>query len=532
MALRVPNVGVRLRLGTHLGTVRFVGTVTGSQGTWLGIEWDNPKRGKHDGTKDGIRYFSCLVPGSGSFIRPTVAIEYGQSFLAALKSKYVESLQGGNETVILGSSNGAIEVDVVNLDLIRRNLALLDKLRAVSLEDVCDAEPPGTILKSCPNISSLDLSFSLLTSWDTVIAICTELPLLERLQLNHTRLAITSDAERAANAFLQLEELSLNGTMMPWSAIVSLISYMPKLNSLEAGLNTFRSISTGLIAKDMSCLQSLNLDNNSLSDWVDICQGLRQFGGLRRLNLTSNGLSAIPPLTPELEPYRPRSITNISVSFNELSSWEDVDHLAAWFPELTAIRLIDNPLQTDSKHGKYYWQFTVARMPALEELDGTHISSKERRDCELFYINWISREGPKSEEEKRKQHPRWSELCNKWGRPEEAPPAVGSQTKLRSQLIEITIHRLSASPAPGEKVASVAAASSSTNLKVLRTMSLRTFRAKVSKTFKASRDARLRFWLGMSDDSLAEVDVSNDESGDISWWGLEDGAQVFLFIGI
>jgi hypothetical protein len=59
MSLHLPPLGTRLRLGEHTGTVRFVGEVSGSKGTWLGVEWDDQKRGKHDGTKDGVRYFAC-----------------------------------------------------------------------------------------------------------------------------------------------------------------------------------------------------------------------------------------------------------------------------------------------------------------------------------------------------------------------------------------------------------------------------------------------------------------------------------------
>lgn len=44
----------------HIGTVRFSGPVEQTSGTWLGIEWDDPKRGKHDGSKDGKQYFECL----------------------------------------------------------------------------------------------------------------------------------------------------------------------------------------------------------------------------------------------------------------------------------------------------------------------------------------------------------------------------------------------------------------------------------------------------------------------------------------
>ena len=53
------GIGTRLRLGEHTGTLRFSGAVDGTTGTWLGVEWDDPSRGKHDGVKDGRRYFAC-----------------------------------------------------------------------------------------------------------------------------------------------------------------------------------------------------------------------------------------------------------------------------------------------------------------------------------------------------------------------------------------------------------------------------------------------------------------------------------------
>ena len=96
----------------------------------------------------------CIsVANSGSFIRPTApGISYGQSFLTALSAKYVEENHGPNETVVLGSSNGAIEVKVANLDMIRGNLARLETLREVSVEDVSSVDPPGDISKKTPSM--------------------------------------------------------------------------------------------------------------------------------------------------------------------------------------------------------------------------------------------------------------------------------------------------------------------------------------------------------------------------------------------
>jgi tubulin-specific chaperone E len=51
--------GKRLSLGERLCTVRYVGEVQGTQGEWLGVEWDDPSRGKHSGEHGGIRYFQC-----------------------------------------------------------------------------------------------------------------------------------------------------------------------------------------------------------------------------------------------------------------------------------------------------------------------------------------------------------------------------------------------------------------------------------------------------------------------------------------
>lgn len=57
---RLPTIGSRINYASNLGTVRYVGQVDGTKGIWLGIEWDDPQRGKHNGSNDGKHYFSCM----------------------------------------------------------------------------------------------------------------------------------------------------------------------------------------------------------------------------------------------------------------------------------------------------------------------------------------------------------------------------------------------------------------------------------------------------------------------------------------
>lgn len=172
------------------------------------------------------------IPCSGSFIRPSASISYGISFLSALFAKYSESLHGSSlEKVVLGSSNGSIEVEAPGLDRVRNNLSRLERLREVSLdgEGVATADTPGSVRRTCPGkydrivvklrpychrplswsvenssilrvlhsfiylnwsynvitlgIRGLDLSKNLLPSWDVIAAITSELPNLQRLAL-------------------------------------------------------------------------------------------------------------------------------------------------------------------------------------------------------------------------------------------------------------------------------------------------------------------------------------------------------------
>jgi tubulin-specific chaperone E len=53
------HVGQRISFDLHLCTVRYIGPVAGTQKEWLGVEWDDPTRGKHDGEHQGVKYFSC-----------------------------------------------------------------------------------------------------------------------------------------------------------------------------------------------------------------------------------------------------------------------------------------------------------------------------------------------------------------------------------------------------------------------------------------------------------------------------------------
>ena len=55
MEMAVPEVGARVSCEGYLGTIKYIGEVPPTTGTWWGIEWDDDSKGKHNGSHNGIR---------------------------------------------------------------------------------------------------------------------------------------------------------------------------------------------------------------------------------------------------------------------------------------------------------------------------------------------------------------------------------------------------------------------------------------------------------------------------------------------
>lgn len=56
------EIGQRVRINFEVATVRYIGEVDGyGSQRWVGLEWDDPTRGKHDGIVRGKRYFQTRL---------------------------------------------------------------------------------------------------------------------------------------------------------------------------------------------------------------------------------------------------------------------------------------------------------------------------------------------------------------------------------------------------------------------------------------------------------------------------------------
>lgn len=64
-------------------------------------------------------------------------------------------------------------------------------------------------------------------------------------------------------------------------------------------------------------------------------------------------------------------------------------------------------------------------------------------------------------------------------------------------------------------------------------MTIRAFRLKVTKTLKIPKEQQgsVRLWLRMPDGWTTEISLTENDSYDLSWWGLENGSEVILYVG-
>ncbi|KAI0385801.1 Thioesterase/thiol ester dehydrase-isomerase [Hypomontagnella monticulosa] len=425
-------IGDRLSYDGAVCTVRYIGEVEGTSGVWLGVEWDDPARGKHYGSHKGIRYFTCKskAGAAASFVRPTRPADKPKSFVAAVTEKYASELE---KTAVIKFSNKVAEE--VGFDKIQRKQAQLSELKVVIVDGarIASAYSDGDeqIAKAFPKIVELDLSRNLFQQVGTVVTICSELPALRSLRLNGNRFqeVLNEDLKDAKEALKDVKDLSLEETLMSWEEICYVATKFETLSTLSASANQLSSLPQTPLAALSSTLVSLNLEFNGFTAMTDIAS-LAGLTSLRNLHMKGNYISTITHDQSEDLPVFPTSLKYLDISYNRVSSWAFVDALPTCFPGMTSLRFSHNPIYDDPDHKfskepktitEEAYMFTVGRLANLKTLNFGTISESDRQDAEMFYLGRIGKHlaaaSESQEAEVIKQHGRYAELCELYGAP-------------------------------------------------------------------------------------------------------------------
>ncbi|XP_036133346.1 tubulin-specific chaperone E [Molossus molossus] len=438
-------IGRRVAVNGERATVRFYGTVPPVAGLWLGVEWDNPERGKHDGRHEGTVYFKCSHPTGGSFIRPS-KVSFGVDFLTALRNRYEDGPEecGKKEIVTIGKK----PVETIGFDSVIKKQSQLSELRNISLRNcaVSCAGDKGSIATACPNIRVLNLSQNLLSAWEEVTDIADQLRHLEVLDLSENKLGF-APGPSAPRTFAALKVLVLNGTGVTWAEVLRCAAGWPVLEELYLKSNNI-TISERP-ADVLQMVKLLDLSSNQLIDENQLFliaylprleQLILRDIGISSLHFPNAGIGCKTSMFPFLQ--------NLIVDDNQISQWSFMNELDK-LQSLRSLSCLRNPLTVGSG-AKTNLQFIIAKIGQLQTLNRCEILPEERRGAELDYRKAFGNEWKEAgghqdphknrpNEEFLAAHPRYQFLCQKYGAPEDGELKTQQPFLLKNQLLTLKI---------------------------------------------------------------------------------------------
>ncbi|KAL8863064.1 MAG: hypothetical protein Q9178_000437 [Gyalolechia marmorata] len=431
----VTSIGGRLSYDGFLCTIRWRGEIGGLKGQWLGVEWDDPSRGKHDGRYGEKRYFDCRskAPTAASFIRPdSKRIDIPQSFLSAVREKYgsgeiPQDVKGRSSIIVISGK----EVDEVGFDAISRKQSAWSDLTIVSLDGLRidslyhkphhskqDHETDIRVLSSGLKWKELDLSRNLFDDWDEITTLCSFTKELRVLNLNGNRFKnIPTEHDEPSGTFEQLAALSLANTAVEWDNIRTLCiqQRFPNLRSLSLAFNPLYKPQKPLLSLNLPTLTTLDLTS------CDFCtlqplSALTHLPALSTLILRSNPLTTLTTRPPIVFPH----LKTLDLTSTHLTSLSCLNPIPTTFPILSSLKTTRSPLTTSHPSPRL---ITIARLPGLTTLNNTPIPPHERQNAEIYYLSTITPLvlATKTDEEEKgvvEEHPQWGHLCEKYGEPE------------------------------------------------------------------------------------------------------------------
>ncbi|KAI8467428.1 MAG: hypothetical protein J3K34DRAFT_523747 [Monoraphidium minutum] len=356
-------VGARVVIGKDRdkATVRYVGPVEGQKGLWVGVEWDDASRGKHDGSTGGKRYFTVASgPAAGSFVRAE-KVHAGAPLLAALLARYnneaAEGAAAGADRAVYLSTKASrrVLVELVGEEQVterQRQTQLLTRARVV---DACvsSVDAPEALLAALPALEELDLTGNLLWRWAEPAALLSALPRLHTLNLSANCLALPAARGPPPPRLGGLRALVLNGCGVGWADVAALAASLPCLAELHVAGNAIASLDdaggSGGGGGSPPPQQQQQQQQQQEEEEEEGGGGGGGGGGGEALPPPINGLQSLEASCggrgrrPPRRERRGRRPSVLGLEDNAISSWWEVLRLA-WLPRLRRLHLSGNPI--------------------------------------------------------------------------------------------------------------------------------------------------------------------------------------------
>ncbi|KAK4472270.1 hypothetical protein MN116_003538 [Schistosoma mekongi] len=381
-------IGRRIVCEESFGTICYVGELPSSKGPWLGINWDNESRGRHDGTYNGVRYFQANSPTSGSFVKPS-KVSLGTSLEEALVYRYAVCATCQLETGTAAFTQEKFTESVNKIFLHESNQPF--RLNPC----ISDTPPEEKTEPSGIHGHSLNtVPIELYTKPDSYLK-----------SVTHDSSCGPAAAKSCLN---RLTSASLS-SMPVYRALHGKSDYFP---DYQPEYSSLWPSSGGCLGQFLTSLRDLEMSNCLLSKWTEIAEICIQVPWLKSLDVSNNrirlpvspknvrnqseavcfesrllyDLSSNPVLSEQLCSNAFPHLSQLVLVKCSLLDWEGIKRIICWMPCLQSLSLAYNNLGNPSVDWE---ENAIEALQKLTELDLTHVNLSSAH--QLFALVGASR---------------------------------------------------------------------------------------------------------------------------------------------
>ena len=418
-------VGKRVELNEKTATIKYAGPLKHKKDAkaaeiWLGLEWDDISRGKHNGTVEGYQYFKTTNnENSGSLIKMT-KVNIGQSFKGALGYKYNFYEEKGND--YHKDIDKALEKDnfivtdrkIINIELVGKEKAAkkfseFAYMPCIDLSYSYINKLGNDLSNILPRLKELSLTRTLLNKWSDFLSILIQFKNLNLLNFSENFLIFDELFEENIKKFItgeykqHLKTLVLNKCDLDVYHLVKICPLFTELDYLYLKGNSInpetyeksenkKYIDENLmnIEKNTQKLKYLSLEQNKINIFFF---GYKIFKSpqLKYINMNQNLISELISknnLEEDkilLELFK-KSMSHISLDYNMFKKEDyrqimiDLESMA-----LKDIDILNNGFIDKIGVGKVKIEM-IGRNPQMTILNNTTITKIMRRDAEKQYL--------------------------------------------------------------------------------------------------------------------------------------------------
>ena len=418
-------LGKRVELNEKTAKIKYVGPLRHKKDCkeneiWLGLEWDDKTRGKHNGTVEGYGYFKTTNgDNSGSLVKMT-KVNVGQTFKGALGYKYNFYEEEGND--YHKDVDKALEKDnfittdkkIINIELVGKEKAAkkfseFEYMPCIDLNYSYINSLGNDLSNILPRLKELSLTRTLLTKWSEFLDILIQFKNLTLLNFSENILIFDDKFDEDINKFASgeykrhLNTLVLNKCNLDTYHLIKLSPIFTNLDYLYLKDNKinpdtynnsenkkFIDDNISNIEKNTTNLKYLSLEQNKINSFF-FGYNIFKSPKLKYINLNQNLISdLIPEENIEenqkiLELFK-KSMEHILLDYNMFKK-EDYTKIMVDLEtmELKDIDILNNGFIDKIGVEKVKIEM-IGRNPQLKILNNTTITKIMRRDSEKQYL--------------------------------------------------------------------------------------------------------------------------------------------------